>query len=389
MQGKISQVQAHLAKERLEGWLLYDFHGNNSLARAFLEIPSTLLTSRRLAYFIPVKGEPQKLVHAIEPFVLDHLPGKKHLYLRWQEWEEGIKKILQGAKAVALEYAPFGRIPYLSKVDAGTVDLVRHQGVEVFSSARLLQHYTSLCDEYQLESHKTAARVLEEIAQGAWEWIRKKIQRKESLTEYDVALWMFGQMESHGCETEGFPLCSVNAHSADPHYVPSKEGASRIQEGDFILIDLWCKQKKPRAVFADITRVGVAASQPTSKQKEIFQIVRAAQRAATHYVSGREGVKGCEVDQVARKVIEEAGYGSFFIHRTGHNIYTENHGMGTHLDSLETCDERLLIPQTIYSVEPGIYLPGEFGVRLEYDIVLDAAGKLMITGGVQEEIETL
>ena len=301
-----------------------------------------------------------------------------------------LQKILSGSKKVAMEYSPNNAIPYLSKVDGGTLDLVRSFGVEVVSSASLLQRYTSVLDPEQKASHLEAALFLDRIVGEAWEKIANALCSKENINEYQVRMFLAEQMKTHGFMTEGLPICAVNAHSADPHYEPSKVGSAEINPGDFILIDLWCKKNHPRAVYADICRVAVAAATPTARQKEIFDIVRAAQKKATDYVISRyaqgEAVKGFEVDLVSRKVIEEGGYGAYFTHRTGHNIYTKDHGPGTHIDSLETLDLRELIPHTCFSIEPGIYLPGEFGVRLEYDILLGEAGKVEITGGIQEEI---
>lgn len=385
----IQQIQRQLQKENIEGWLLYDFRGSNPLARAFLGISDDVITSRRFAYFIPVQGEPVKIVHAIEPYVLDHLPGEKKIYLKWQSWEKLFCDLARGKKRIAMEYSSLGRIPYVSKIDAGTIDLVRFAGAEVVSSAFFLQQYSSTWDAFQLKTHLFAAKVLEDVVEKVWNLIRHCLETDKELTEYAICLFIIEEFEKAGCVNEHFPICSVNAHSADPHYVASKDSSSLIKKGDFILIDIVCKQKKPRAVYADITRVAVASSKPTKKQQEIFDIVRKAQKMATEYVKRCKTSRGCDVDAICRKVIEDAGYGEFFLHRTGHNISTEIHGPGANLDSLETYDERLLLPKSCYSIEPGIYLPGEFGVRLEYDVYLSEEGDVLITGGIQEKIETL
>lgn len=389
-QARIKDVQKHLVKEKIDGWLLYDFHGQNALVRDFLKIDPELMITRRFFYWIPSNGTPVKILHAIEPHVLDGLPGKAESYLRWQELQAQLASVLKGAKVVAMEYSPNNAIPYLSKVDGGMIDLIRSFHVEVVSSGSFLQYYTCVLDEEQLQSHLEAAAFLDKVVGKAWEKIASALSKGSAINEHDVRMFIAAQMAAEDFTTEGLPLCAVNAHSADPHFEPAKEGSTQIRKGDFVLIDLWCKKKRPRAVYADITRVAVAASSPSPKQAEVFSIVRAAQRSATDYVASRyargEILRGCDVDEVCRKVIEEKGYGRYFTHRTGHNIFTRDHGPGAHLDSLETFDSRELIPRTCFSIEPGIYLPGEFGVRLEYDVYLAEGGKTLVTGGIEDRL---
>ncbi len=392
-QERILDVQRHLAAEKIDGWLLFDFLGQNALARDFLQIDPHHLVTRRFFYWIPAKGEPIQLNHVIEPHVLDHLPGKKKLYLKWQELEASLKEILKGSKTVAMEYSPNNAIPYLSKVDAGMVDLVRSCHVDVVSSGGFLQYYTCVLSDTQLQSHLEAAEFLDRTVASAWEMIARHLNEGKKIDEYAVRTFIAAEFEQNGFVTEGLPICAVNAHSADPHFEPSKEGSSQIKKGDFILIDLWCKKKTPGSIYGDITRVGFAGNAPTPRHQEIFSIVRQAQREATLFVEKRwkakETIRGGEVDTVCRKVIEDAGYGKYFTHRTGHNIYTKDHGPGAHIDSLETNDLRPLIPKSCFSIEPGIYLPGEFGVRCEYDVYLNADGTIRVTGGSQDAITTL
>jgi Xaa-Pro dipeptidase len=390
---KISDVQKHLVKEKIDGWLLYDFNGINTLARDFLNIFPDELITRRFFYWIPAKGVPIKILHVIEPHVIRELPGEVMTYLKWQELEAQLGKILKGSKIVAMEFSPRNAIPYLSKVDGGMVDLVRSFQVEVVSSASFLQYYTCVLDEEQYKLHQEAASLLDRIVGEAWEKIANALSKGIKITEYQIQQFIAEQITTRGFVAEAFPIVGVNAHSADPHYEPTKEKSSEVKKGDFVLIDLWCKKKHPKAVYADICRVAVADTKATEKQKEIFSIVRIAQKAATEFVAGRyakgESTKGYEVDQISRKIIEDKGYGKYFTHRTGHNIYTKDHGPGAHIDSLETQDLRELIPRTCFSIEPGIYLPNDFGVRLEYDIFLGDQGKIHINGGFQDELLVL
>ncbi len=385
---KIAEVQKALSEEGLDGWLFYDFRRSNDLACRFLEIPPDRLLTRRFFYWIPVHGEPVKIVHAIEENALHHLRGETVRYRTWQELEGHLKTILKGHKKIAMEYSPRNAIPTVAKVDAGTIELVRAQGVEVVSSADLMQKYTCVWDERKLHSHLAAAAVLDQTVARAWNFI----QSNPGLSEHDVQQFILLEFVAHGFMTEDPPICAVNAHSADPHYSPLPQGSSIIKKGDFVLIDLWCKQKEADSVYADITRVGVAAAKPTKKQQEIFDIVKEARDTATEFVKQRfaqgNPPMGYEVDDVARHVIAKSGYGENFIHRTGHNIDTRDHGPGANIDNFETQDRRRLLAGTCFSIEPGIYLPGEFGVRLEYDLFVHFDSRIEVTGGIQNKIMT-
>lgn len=391
---KLREVQESLLLEGCDGWLLYDFRRSNPLACHFLEIPSDRMTTRRFFYWIPSAGEPIKIVSRIEPHTLDHLPGHQLFYKSWQDLEKLLFSILIKNHKIAMEVSPYNALPNVSKVDAGTVQLVQKNGAQVVSSANILQRYSSTWTKEQLQSHLNAVKILEEIVDHTWSFIERSLQLGVKIDEYMVQQFILKAMQENGCETADPPACAVNAHSADPHYHPTPEEAFPIRKGDFILIDLWCKQKSiPQSVYADITRVGVASNRPNQKQQEVFNIVKQARDAGTEFVKShyerKKPLQGWQVDQICRNFIQDAGYGEFFIHRTGHNIGEEVHGPGANLDNLETHDYRLLLPGTAFSVEPGIYLPNDFGVRLEYDIYLDPAGQIIITGGIQEEIVCL
>lgn len=390
---KLHAIQNSLKQAQLDGWLFYDFRRSNDLACQILTIPSEILLTRRFFYWIPKEGNPVKILHAIEDKVLDHLPGEVLKYHTWQELEIHVATVLKHSQKIAMEYSPRNAIPYISKVDAGTMEVVRGCGVEVISSADLLQQHTSVWDPDQLQSHLNAANILCLTVDKAWNYISLSLKERCPITEYDVQQFILGEFEMHGCTTAGSPICAVNAHSANPHYCASKKDPAHIQPDDFILIDLWCKQNFPHAVYADITRVGVAAKQPTARQQEIFSIVKQARDAATDFVKERfkssQPIMGWEVDQYCRNVIVSAGYGEYFIHRTGHNIGKEDHGSGANIDNLETLDGRHLLPGTCFSIEPGIYLPEEFGVRLEYDLYVHHDGQVQVTGGIQDAITCL
>lgn len=390
---KIRDAQHHLKEIGADGWLLYDFHRNNELAHLFLELSSANLVTRRFFYWIPKKGTPVKIVHAIEAHCLDAWPGIQKTYFSWQSLHRELKELLKGVRKVAMEYSPQNKIPYISKVDAGTADLIRSFGVEMVSSGPFLPYFTAVLDEQQGESHLRAAKALDQIAEETWQWIADHLKQKKTLTEYDVQQKILESFASKRLVAEDPPIVAVNAHSADPHYEPRKENSSPIREGDWILIDLWAKEKEERAIFGDITRVAVALERPRERQEKIFQIVRAAQKAATSLIQQRfaqkQRLEGWEVDDAARRTIEQGGFGPYFLHRTGHSITTHLHGSGACMDNFETRDERPLLPGTCFSIEPAVYLAGEFGVRLEYDIYIDLSGAVHITGGIQERISCL
>ncbi|MDE3045599.1 MAG: M24 family metallopeptidase [Verrucomicrobiota bacterium] len=390
MDSQLRQAQSYLQERHLDGWLLYDFHRTNDLAHAFLRIPPKQLVTRRFFYWIPTHGAPIKIVHAIEPHMLDAWPGEKKIYSSWKLLESVLASVLQGHKKVAMEYSPRAAIPYVSKVDGGTIDLVRSFGIEVVSSADFLLYFTSVLDQEQIESHCRAALALQEIVEEGWDWIGKRFQ--EGVSERDVQNWIEKQYKKRRLITDSPPIIAINEHSADPHFKTAITGSTVLRPGDLILIDLWAKEEGERAVFGDITRVAIAG-QPSDPQQKVFHAVRGAQKAAIDLVRSRFKVKqpiqGWEVDEAAREFIRKAGFGDFFIHRTGHNIEVHLHGSGTHMDNLEMHDVRPLLPGTCFSIEPGIYLPGEFGIRLETDVLIQPDGEVLVTGGEQEELRLL
>jgi len=393
-EAKLITVQSQLQEACLDGWLLYDFRKTNDLACAFLEIPSQRMLSRRLFYWIPKAGTSIKIVHQIEPHALNHLPGEMLTYSSWQELHECLKKALTGSRTVAMEYSHLNAIPYVSKVDAGTVELVQSFGPKVVSSADLLQGFTSIWTPQQLQSHQEAANILELAVAKAWQLISTALGNNKTLTEWDVQNCITEEFGRHGCMSDYPPMCAVNAHSADPHFELDKSSASEIKPGDFILIDLWCKKKSNDAVYADITRVGVAAKSPTKRQQEIFDVVKSGRDAAMALINKRlasgKSLLGWEVDNACREAIAATGNGKYFTHRTGHNLGEKVHGAGANIDNFETKEMRKLLPGTCFTIEPGVYLPGEFGVRLEHDVYIEPDGKhARITNELQHEIVCL
>jgi Xaa-Pro aminopeptidase len=382
----IAGVQETLAAERLDGWLIYDFHGLNAVARELFVFNSHIVT-RRWFYFIPAVGEPVLLAHKIEKTNFPKLPGQMFFYAGWRELHKQLQKLIRlavrqkgvkkGAKPstrrprVAMEYSPMNDIPTVSYVDAGILELVRSLGVEVVSSANLVQIFQARWNVEQLASHIAAANVLFQAQQRAFEKIKTALRNGQPINEYEVQQFILQEIRAGGCITENAPIVAVNANASNPHYAPTAKAFSPIRKGDVILLDLWAKSPSPKAVFADITWMGYAGRNVPDKVQQAFQTVVTARDLAVSFLRQKSGsgkpVLGYQVDEVVRRHIKAAGYGDYFFHRTGHSLGIQLHANGVNIDSYETRDSRQIIPGLAFSVEPGIYLT-EFGVRSEINV---------------------
>jgi Xaa-Pro dipeptidase len=383
----IEAIQTALCQQKMDGWLFYDILHRDPIAYRVLGLDHAL-AKRRWFYMIPAKGAPRKLVHRIEAGTLDSLPGDKLLYAAAEELEKNLKKLVGRAKKVAMQYSPKNSIPYISLVDAGTVELIRAQGCKVVSSADLVQQFEAAWTPEQLDSHRAAGRVIDSITQAAFAEAARLVSIQESFTEFDLQEWILGQFRANGVVSDSPPIVAVGPHSGDPHYEPRERGSSPVRRGDLLLLDIWAKTLAPSSVYYDITWTGFLGEEVPEKCARIFSIVREARDAAVYFVkenvcAGR-AIEGWQVDRAAREVIRKAGFAKYFVHRTGHNIGQEVHGAGANMDGLETRDIRRIIPHTCFSIEPGIYLP-DFGVRSEVNVYI-AEGKAEVTGAVQTEI---
>jgi Xaa-Pro dipeptidase len=387
MKVDIPEMQKDLRAAKLDGWLFCDFRGRDPIAHRILDLPPGMRT-RRWYYFVPAKGTPKKLVHKIEAAALASLPGETLYYAGQKELRGNLKKSMGKAKKVAMQYSPMNAIPYVAMVDAGTVELVKSLGPKVFTSADLVQKYEACWTKTQLESHLAAGRAIDRIVQEAFSHAASCVKTKKSLTEYDLQQFILQKFDEAGVLCEEGPDVAVNANASDPHYGPTKEKSSPIQEGDLLLLDVWGKQKTADSVYYDITWIGYLGREVPEKYAKVFRVIREARDRAIELIrsSMKAGkpLEGWQVDKAARAVVQKAGYGKYFFHRTGHNIGTSVHGNGVNMDGLETQDERHLIPHTCNSVEPGIYLP-EFGMRTEVDVYVDEK-EARVTGAIQTEI---
>jgi len=390
MSFQLQEIQADLRTARLDGWLFYDFRGRDPIAHRILRLPNAMRT-RRWFYFVPAKGIPKKLVHKIEAESLVTLPGETLHYSGQDELRKNVKKILGRAKNVAMQYSPKNGIPYVAMVDAGTVELVKSCGVKVLTSADLVQKYEACWTPQQLQSHLEAGKSIDRIVREAFALAAKGVREGKPLTEVALQQWILAEFQKDDITTDEGPDVAVNAHASDPHYAPSNERPTEIREGDLLLLDVWGKLRFSGSVYYDVAWVGYLGAKVPEKFDKVFKvIVRARDNAVAliqSSIAAGKPPQGWEVDRAARNVIERAGYGKYFIHRTGHNIGQTVHGNGVNMDGFETHDSRHLIPGTCNSVEPGIYLP-EFGMRSEVNVYV-GNGEARVTGAVQKEVLAL
>lgn len=372
---ELERIQQALRDEQLDGWLFYDFRKSNPIAYQVLGLSDTEMYTRRWFYFVPAQGTPTALVSAVEAHVLHSLPGSQLIFRTWQEIHAFLQNLLQPGKRIAMEYSPLNAIPYIARVDAGTVELVRSFGVEVVSSANLSQVFVAQLNEEQIYSHREAGRRLIAVKDMLFTLLGEDIRSGAELNEYQVQQRFLQLLREAGLVVDEPPLIAVNAHASNPHYMPTNSQTSPFQRGDLVLFDFWAHLPHADAIFADYTWMAFVGGRDEipERQREVFEIVRSARDTGIAFVRARlaagERVEGRQVDDVVRGVIAQAGYGDYFVHRTGHNIGTFEHGNGANLDNYETQDERYLLPSTCCSVEPGIYLP-EFGVRSEVNLLI-------------------
>jgi Xaa-Pro dipeptidase len=382
----LKAIQSALHERNIDAWLFYDHHHRDPIAYRVLGLPENAMVTRRWFYIIPREGEPTKLVHRIEAGRLDSLPGAKREYSSWRELWDNLQAMLVRHRTVAMQYSPNNLIPYIGLVDAGTVELIRSFGKEIVSSGDLVGRFEAAWSEEQIASHFAARDAIDAIVPECFKEIGRRV-RKGGTTEYEIQQWLAEAFRRESLVTEDLPVVAVNANSGDPHYGPQAQGSAAIHDGDFILLDIWAKKNTPNAVYYDITWTGVLGT-PTEKQVEIFTIVSGAREAGVKKVveafAGKRRIAGWEVDHATREHINTAGYAQYFTHRTGHSIGMNVHGNGANMDNLETKDDREIIPNTCFSIEPGIYLP-EFGVRSEVN-VLTRNGAAEVTGKIQNEL---
>jgi Xaa-Pro dipeptidase len=385
----ITRIQAALSDRDLDGWLFYSFRGSDPIGINILGLHEGHAT-RRWFYYVPATGEPTKIVHSIEREALDALPGEQLVYLPWGQLHDHVRSALAGATRVAMQYSPMNAIPYVSRVDAGTIEMVRSFGAEVVSSADLVQQFEAVMRPEQLQSHLDAAVLMRGVVDRTYAEVARRLRADEPTTERDVQDFMMSLYAEGNLVTDHPPIVAVGPHSAMPHYAPPERGSARVERGQLLLTDLWAKLDAPHAIYFDITWTCFLDEEAPEEHRRVFDVVRGGRDAAIDFVGRRaragEPVYGWEVDDAARDYIAGQGFGDYFIHRTGHNIHEMVHGNGANIDNLETRDERLLVPNTCFSIEPGVYLPGKFGIRSEVDVYLTEDDAIVSGQPIQTEL---
>jgi Xaa-Pro aminopeptidase len=407
---QLSQIQSYLRQQRVDGWLLYNFRDLNPIAIGVAGLHHG--GSRRWFLWIPAQGQPAWLVHGIEGHMFaeasPELQGPLHRYVSWQEMAEALPALIGSTAGqrpkILMEYSPGNAIPFVSRIDAGIKEVVEQStGAEIASSADVAQLALAVLSEAQVAGHRKAAAVCLETQELAFAYIARQLRAGATLTEYDVQQWIAQHFASQGMEPLE-TIVAVNAHAADPHFHPTATDHSPFQAGDMVLIDLWTKQQDNlQGSMADSTWTAYCGKSVPTKVQEIFAVVAAARDRAVEYIQSRSAtgqiVYGYEVDDVARAVIRDAGYGPAFIHRTGHSLGPTGHYLGANIDNLETQERRALLPGIMFTIEPGIYLPDlnfddgplakGLGIRSEINCLMLANGVEVTTLPVQTEVRPL
>jgi len=380
-------IQAALRERKFDAWLFYDHHHRDPIGYTILGLPEKMHVTRRWYYLIPAEGDPVKLNHRVEPRHLETLPGKQLHYGPWPEMHQRLKDMLAPYKRIAMQYSPNNNIMYVSLVDGGTLELLRGFGKEIVTSADLVTQFEATLTAEQIATHFEARDAMDPIMEGAFQEIGRRV-RNGGWDEYGVQQWFAEAFKREKLVTDDLPIVGVNENAGNPHYSPTPETSKPIREGDWVLLDMWAKKDKPGSVYYDITWTGFVGKTPSERHRKIFDIVTGARNVGIKTVqdafTAKRRIMGWEVDAAVRAHIEKSGFGDAFVHRTGHSIGTEVHGNGANMDNLETKDEREIIPNTLFSIEPGIYLP-EFGVRAEIDMLIRNGGA-EVTGKIQNEI---
>jgi len=384
--GLLQNIQGELARHGLDGWLIYDFHGHNDIAVRFLNLFGII--TRRSFYLIPDSGNPMAFVHAIEKKPFRDLPGEKIYYSSYRILEEELRKALDGKRRLAMEYSPYGRLPYIGIIDAGTIELIRSFGIEIVSSANLVARFDACLTEQQIKTHYEAVGRLFAIKDAAFNLIKKRLETGKRVSEFDIVTFILDAVDRAGMVTDEPPICAVGANAGNPHYVTTESSAAEITRDALVLIDLWARMDAPKSVYGDITWMCYTGSDPPRKFADHFELVCHARDKAVAYLAdtwGKRRIYGYEVDDVCRSVISHAGMGNHFTHRTGHSIAQETHGPGPNIDNLETEDRRELMPGHLFSIEPGLYFD-DYGVRTEIDVLITADGPVITQTPIQQEI---
>lgn len=384
------EIQQNLAKLNIDGWLFCDFRNHDKIATRILNMDENRRNTRRWFYFIPAIGQPIKLIHKVKKDYLSELQGRTILYAGWEELHNKLREILKDYKTICMQYSPYNNIPTVSYVDAGMLELIKSFGLNIISSANLVQLFEAKVDANGMKSHKRAGEKIQKIKNAAFELISKSLKEYKQITEYDVQKFILDEFQKENLTCgNGLPIVAVNEHAADPHFEPRLDNCAIIRPGDRVLIDLWARENVPEGIYYDITWCGYVGTNPTKEYVKLFDIIVRARNLAKNFIIDKLGkgeiICGWEIDKVCRDYITQEGYGEYFIHRTGHSIHKEVHGNGVNIDNFETKDDREIIPGICFSIEPGIY-KDDIGVRTEINILVNENKNVLVFGDEQQEL---
>jgi len=390
MQGfDLTAIQRVLAQSKIDGWLFYDFQRSDSIGQIILHIPNNKIQTRRWWFYIPARGVPVKLVHSIERDVLDHLPGRKEVYVSWQEMEEKLGKIFKGGERVAIQYSPRNAIPYISKVDAGTFELLKSYHLDLVTSAGLVQQFEACWTPAQLSTHINAAKHLSDIVTKTFKLIKRKIEHHEEVNEYIIQRYIMNEIRSRSLVSDYPAIVSTGKNSGNPHYHPAKNHFAPIYPGSILQLNLNAKERNDHAVYAVTAWVGYVGDEIPEEYSRVFTVIREARDQAIDFiekaVKAGKKIHGWQVDELARTIVRNAGYEGYFLHRTGHSIGRELNANGVNIDNLETRDDREIVPGSCFSIEPGLYF-SDYGMHSEIDIYVDEGNIHIYTQPLQQEI---
>ena len=388
MTQKLEKIQRLLQENKLDGWLFTDYHGHDHITRDFLQLTDRFCT-RRLFYLIPAQGQPVKLLSAIEPLLLDHLPGEKQLYKGIRGQKEALSRLLVPGQKIACQYAPMGNVPTISTMDAGLVEYLRSFEIELISSADLMQHFGAVLTDAQIETHRQAGVIIHRILEDAFAWIRKNLDAGQYIDEWMLLQHMEETIAREPIYMDSPPFFGIDDHASDPGYEPKPQGSRQIREGSRLIVDIAGRLPQEDAIYYDVSWCMNVGPQIDAEYQRLFDLVKEARQKAFDLIQSKldagQDICGCEVDAHLQAFFQERGMAQYLMHRTGHNIGHRCHGVGANLDDYETHDSRTLLPGTMFSIEPGIYTH-DYGVRLEYDVHITPEKQLRIYGPVQEEI---
>lgn len=384
----LALIQSFLVQNNLDGWLVYDFRGGNPVLSQLLG--GQKWTTRRVGLLIPREGKARLAVHRIDAPQFASVDAEHTVFLTWQDWQKWLRENAKGK--IAMEYSPEGLLPAVGFVDGGVIDFIRGLGCQIVSSADLMQLCAARWSKESLETHLKVAKAVNAIKDEAFGLIRSRLRDGKKVTEYGVQQFIMRRFGEEKLDPDHPPIVGCNANSADPHFEVSAKHPAEIRKGDWVLIDLWARQPGLEHIFADITWVGFAGEQTPQKHQHVFETVKNARDSALKLSQdawhAKRPIAGYEIDDAAMNVFRAAGFEQNIIHRTGHSLSPgpKIHGLGVNIDNFETHDTRLLLPGIGFTIEPALYLPGEFGCRLEINLYVDEARGPILTSELQTDV---